>query len=161
MSPEDVREDLIDNEPSPFADDISVDEKTWDWWASRQPVSETVISAPQINRHLYAPTVAIDFLWTADLLCLLLLSGGTRLDHCVITTKGSASVRHSAIERQRHMDETSINYLAVHRTLKVSPFCLPRSCWNWTGHAVRGCDGKVAGWTYQSSHSSNQHLSHQ
>lgn len=124
MSPEDVREDLIDNEPSPFADDISVDEKTWDWWASRQPVSETVISAPQINRHLYAPTVAIDFLWTADLLCLLLLSGGTRLDHCVITTKGSASVRHSAIERQRHMDETSINYLAVHRTLKVSPFCL-------------------------------------
>lgn len=31
MSPEDVREDLIENEPSPFADELSVDEKTWGW----------------------------------------------------------------------------------------------------------------------------------
>lgn len=96
MSAEDMREDLIENEPNPHVDELSVDEKTWGWWASHQSVPETVNAAQQINRCLYAATVAIDFLWTADLLCLLLLSGGTRLDHFVITTKGSVSVRHRA-----------------------------------------------------------------
>lgn len=41
----------------------------------------------------------------------------------MITTKGSASVRHYAIEQQP-VDKTSNNYPAVQRTIKVSPFCL-------------------------------------
>ncbi|XP_003977753.2 protein arginine N-methyltransferase 5 [Takifugu rubripes] len=34
MAPEDMREDLIDNEPVDSIDDASVEEKTWGWWHS-------------------------------------------------------------------------------------------------------------------------------
>uniref|UniRef100_A0A673AFT8 PRMT5 TIM barrel domain-containing protein n=1 Tax=Sphaeramia orbicularis TaxID=375764 RepID=A0A673AFT8_9TELE len=34
MAPEDMREDLIENEPTTCVDDMSVDEKTWSWWHS-------------------------------------------------------------------------------------------------------------------------------
>lgn len=107
MSPEDTRDDLIENEPNPPADELSVDEKTWGWWALHQDTPQADNAAQQINQRLYAATVAIDFLWTVDLLCLLVLSGGTRLDHSVITTKGSVSVRHNVIEQQP-LDKTAI-----------------------------------------------------
>lgn len=32
MAPEDMREDLIDNEPVDSIDDASVEEKTWSWF---------------------------------------------------------------------------------------------------------------------------------
>uniref|UniRef100_A0A8D3C452 Protein arginine N-methyltransferase 5 n=1 Tax=Scophthalmus maximus TaxID=52904 RepID=A0A8D3C452_SCOMX len=34
MASEDMREDLIENEPTTCTDDTSVDEKTWSWWHS-------------------------------------------------------------------------------------------------------------------------------
>ncbi|CAF97718.1 unnamed protein product, partial [Tetraodon nigroviridis] len=34
MAPEDMREDLIDNEPVDCVDDSAVEEKTWSWWHS-------------------------------------------------------------------------------------------------------------------------------
>lgn len=45
MASEDVREDLIENEPSAGIDDTSVDEKTWSWLVSHQPTSINVLSA--------------------------------------------------------------------------------------------------------------------
>lgn len=35
MAPEDMREDLIDNEPVDSIDDSSVEEKTWGWFVFR------------------------------------------------------------------------------------------------------------------------------
>lgn len=32
MAPEDMREDLIDNEPVDCVDDSAVEEKTWSWF---------------------------------------------------------------------------------------------------------------------------------
>lgn len=32
MAPEDMREDLIDNEPVECSDEASVEEKTWSWF---------------------------------------------------------------------------------------------------------------------------------
>lgn len=32
MAPEDMREDLIDNEPVDYIDDTGVEEKTWSWF---------------------------------------------------------------------------------------------------------------------------------
>lgn len=44
MATEDMREDLIENEPTSCIDDTSVDEKTWSWWVSHFP-STRVLSA--------------------------------------------------------------------------------------------------------------------
>ncbi len=56
MASEDMREDLIENEPSTCIDDTSVDEKTWSWLVSRQSTSRAVECC------LHAKTVVIDFL---------------------------------------------------------------------------------------------------
>lgn len=40
MAPEDMREDLIENEPNPSIDEFCADEKTWSWLASHQSSSE-------------------------------------------------------------------------------------------------------------------------
>lgn len=56
MASEDMREDLIENEPSTCIDDTSVDEKTWSWLVSRQSTSWAV------EHCLHAKTVVIDFL---------------------------------------------------------------------------------------------------
>lgn len=49
MAPEDMREDLIENEPNPSIDELCADEKTWSWLASHQSISEAFNTAQHIN----------------------------------------------------------------------------------------------------------------
>lgn len=56
MASEDMREDLIENEPSTSVDD-SVDEKTWSWLVSRHQSTSWAVEC-----RLHAKIAAIDFL---------------------------------------------------------------------------------------------------
>lgn len=77
MAQEDMREDLIENEPTSCIDDTCVDEKTWSWLVSYRSTSR-------------AETVIIEFLFKIMThFVSLALSGGTHLEPFVITTRGS------------------------------------------------------------------------
>lgn len=63
MAPEDMREDLIENEPNPSVDEVCADEKTWSWLASHSPFLKHSTQHNTTNQlRLHAETVVIDFL---------------------------------------------------------------------------------------------------
>lgn len=89
MASDDMREDLIENEPTTCIDDSSTDEKTWSWLVSHQSTSWAV----------WVLSVSLISFKNRDSLCLLAstLLGGTRFEPFVITTRGSVSVRESTL----------------------------------------------------------------
>ncbi len=95
MASEDMREDLIENEPIACIDDTSVDEKTWTWLVSLQFTFSLVMFC------LHAETVVIDFRWDRTLICLLVstLLGGTHSEPFAITTRGSVLVREHNVKQ--------------------------------------------------------------
>lgn len=91
MAPEDMRDDLIDNEPLDCVDDAGVEEKTWSWLVFR------------LSRR--CPTRAE--LWSVSLKRGLMLfaglcsSGGIPSERFVITTNASASVSEPTVKLSR------------------------------------------------------------
>lgn len=80
MAPEDMRDDLIDNEPVNCTDDSSVEEKTWGWF---------VFTLRRLN--LWVLWLISSKRWFV-LFAGFCPSGGIPSEHFAITTNGSASV---------------------------------------------------------------------
>lgn len=86
MAPEDMRDDLIENEPTACLDETSADEKTWSWL-----VLYCFLISRRAESNENCGSVSLS---------IFVFSGGTHSEPSAITTRGSVSVRELTARQQ-------------------------------------------------------------